>query len=167
MSSFKPMISNTYFFVKNDGKEKIVKNFRELKFNNPLYFGFTLSGIDEINVDKLYISVLYYDKVGGSSRMSSPEYQMHEAWQTVIDCPGNNWIDFTVKVTDIVSAFGLRRYDFTSTFQNIKILCTDYQLNFNNMNDQEILNLMSKNHDHDLFHTKLSMIPRVGDGYNG
>lgn len=164
MENIRPMISNISFYIKDEQEnKKAIKDFSDLEFNNPLYFDFTLSGINEISTHKnMYITILYYDKVQPPYGLSSvPEYQINEVWQDAISNTSLKYIDYSLKLTDLSFAHGLRNYDFSKNYQNLKIIYTDYQIDFQNINSKELLNLMKHNNKHDLFYTKVSMMPRV------
>ncbi|HFN9212636.1 TPA: hypothetical protein ACHHOC_002706 [Staphylococcus aureus] len=110
----------------------------------------------------MYITILYYDKVQPPYGLSSvPEYQINEVWQDAISNTSLKYIDYSLKLTNLSFAHGLRNYDFSKNYQNLKIIYTDYQIDFQNINSKELLNLMKHNNKHDLFYTKVSMIPRV------
>ncbi|WP_353419270.1 hypothetical protein PYH66_13700 (plasmid) [Staphylococcus delphini] len=164
MEDLRPMISNISFYIKDEQEnKKVIKDFSELEFNIPLYFDFTLSGINEIPAHKkTYITILYYDKVQTSrGHPFVPEYQLNEVWQETLINTSSNYIDYSLKLTDLSFAYGLRNYDFSENYQNLKIIYTGHQIDFQNINPKELLSLMKHNNKHDLFHTKVSMIPRV------
>ncbi|UXS37839.1 hypothetical protein MUA34_05435 [Staphylococcus delphini] len=164
MEDLRPMISNISFYIKDEQEnKKVIKDFSELEFNTPLYFDFTLSGINEIPTHKkIYITILYYDKVQTPRRLPLvPEYQLNEVWQETIINTSSEYIDYSLKLTDLSFAYGLRNYDFSENYQNLKIIYTDHQIDFQNINSKELLSLMKHINKHDLFHTKVSMIPRV------
>lgn len=164
MENKRPMVSNISFYTKDkDGNKKIIKDFSELKFDSPLYFDFTLSGIDELSTyENMYITILYYDKVEPPHPLLSvPEYQINEVWQDTIINNSSKYIEYSLKLSDLSFAHGLREYDFNKDYQNLKIIHTDYKINFQSIDSKELLNLMKYNNKHDLFHTKVSMIPRA------
>lgn len=164
MKNKRPMVSNISFYVKDKhGNKKMIKDFSELKFEHPLYFDFTLSGIDELSLSEdMYITILYYDKVEPpNSLLSVPEYQINEVWQDTIVNNSSKYIEYSLKLSDLSFAHGLREYDFNKNYQNLKIIYTDYQIDFQDIDSKKLLNLMKYDNKHDLFHTKVSMIPRA------
>lgn len=163
MENKRPMVSNISFYVKDKhGNKKIIKDFSELKFELPLYFDFTLSGIDELSMyEDMYITILYYDKVESPHPLLPvPEYQINEVWQDTIVNNSSKYIEYSLKLSDLSFAHGLREYDFNKNYQNLKIIYTDYQIDFQDIDSKKLLNLMKCDNKHDLFHTKVSMIPR-------
>ncbi|WP_258007260.1 hypothetical protein [Staphylococcus sp. 17KM0847] len=104
MEDLRPMISNISFYIKDEKEnekenkkenKKVIKDFSELEFNTPLYFDFTLSGINEIpKHKKTYITILYYDKVQTSHGLPFvPEYQLNEIWQETIINNSSKYIE--------------------------------------------------------------------------
>ncbi len=164
MEDNKPMISNVSFYTKDDqGNKEVIKDFNELKFNLPLYFDFTLSGIDEISSrENMHITILYYDKVEPPDTLPIvPEYQINEIWQDVIVNSSESYTEYSLKLSDIYYAKGLRQYDFSKNYQNIKIIYTNDRIDFKDIDEKSLLNLMKYYNKHDLFYTKVSMIPRI------
>lgn len=163
----KPMLSNINFYTTDDDTKNIITNFNELKFNEPLFMNLTLSGIDTIKIDPLHVTILYYDKVTSlSTKLDFPEYQLNEVWQDTIGGTINiPSIDYDLKISDLNYARGLREYDFINTYQNIKVICTSKEIDFENMSELHLLNLMQQTHENEIFHTKVLMIPRSGVSY--